>query len=150
MYRVATTESTWLILENGQFYNSSDFNSNTPFWVYENGLLVGSTHSADERSKKLPVLSCEFTVGEEVISMDDFLEEFRFVGDVPPLAVIMAAFMIQQRNTYAWWNATFNAFLRSGDPVSFGGGSKMFQTSSVVDLSGNRPPENLSQENRSE
>ena len=138
MYRVATVTPVWMITENGLFFNISDFTSCGRGWTYENNLLIPSGRGAEERGKKLPVLSCEFTVDGQTVSMDEFLEEFKFVGEVPPLAVIMAAYTIQSKQVYPWWNATFNAFLRSGDPVSFGGGSKMFITSVSEDLSGNR------------
>lgn len=136
VYRVATVAPIWKIAENGQFCNSAEFDICNGLWTYEDGVLIGPEWSG-ERSKKLPVLSCEFTIGDEIVSMDDFLDDFRFVGDTPPLAVIMGTFMIEKKALYPWWNATFNAFLKSGDPVSFGGDSKSFVTTPTLDVSGN-------------
>jgi hypothetical protein len=118
-------ENSWIINNAGQFVDTkffkTDGNSND-YWVYSNNSLSHQT-KLDQRMKRLPYLSCLVTTKEGVkLSLDDFLEETRCNdGDGLTLPVLMAAFSINQKKLHNWYDASFEAINRDGDPVSFKG-----------------------------
>jgi hypothetical protein len=126
VYRVCTTNPVWYILENGQFTNSSDMNifNKEICWSYD-GSIISRNNSSN--SKKLPFLSFEFTYENVIINMDDFIENTKYKGnDIPPLAVIMAAFCINKKVLYPWINGKFTVFSKMGDQIEFLGIAEKF------------------------
>lgn len=124
-YRLAVEESVWYINRDGVFVNSVQIASiGEDYWVYdENGVSKVGLESAVLKAG--PFLSCVFSVGDDTVSMDDFLEETKFVAGTP-FPVLMAAFTIYQKKLYNWAQADFTAYLRNGDEVKFKGNSPTF------------------------
>jgi hypothetical protein len=119
IYMALADDTTWFINSAGQFANANSFNAlqNTDMWKFD-GNLHGNGGGI---MKKFPLLSCEFTCGAAAFSMDNFIEEVRYSGELPPLAVIMAAYSIYSKQLYAWPGAKFVAFTRSGSQINFDG-----------------------------
>lgn len=140
IYQLATNEPTWVITANGVFFNNSLFadrchsgsssNSGSSNWIYSDNLLYSGLNNS--RAQKLPLLSCEFTVDGTTVSMDDFLEDLRYRGPVPSLAVLMAAYTIQSKTVHPWWRGEFTAFTKTGELVTFGGYVKEIPTSGAA------------------
>ena len=117
--RLVTSDNSWVISENGAFVSTSEFDlgDSENYWVYDNNSIVKM--NSNDIPKKMPFLSCEFKYDGLSVSMDDFLEETR-CSDLP-FPVLMAAFSIYSKKLYPWLNASFEAYLRSGDQVNFKG-----------------------------
>ena len=124
-YRLAVEESIWYINRDGLFVNSSHITSvGEDYWVYtENGVSKVGVESVVLKAS--PFLSCFFSIGDDTIYLDDFLEETKFVPGTP-FPVLMAAFTINQKKLYNWAQADFKAYLRNGDEVKFKGNSWSF------------------------
>ena len=120
VYRLAFTNATWYIMENGVFVNSADFSLawSEHIWVYKDNIIYYFGNG--DNYKKPPLLSCLFTYDDKSISMDDFLEEVRCPPHIP-LPVLMAAFTIHQQKLYPWLTSNFEAILRNGNQVNFAG-----------------------------
>jgi len=119
IYMALADDSTWFINSAGQFANANSFNAlhNTRMWKFD-----GNLHGyGGGIMKKLPLLSCEFSSDGTMTSMDNFIEDVRYSGELPPLAVIMAAFSIYSKQLYAWPTAKFAAITRAGAQVDFEG-----------------------------
>ena len=126
IYRLCTTNPSWYILESGQFANSSDFHifDTNSSWTYDGSVL---SYNGSFNTKKLPYLSFEFTIGNDIINMDDFIENTRYLGpSPPPLTVIMAAFCIKTKTIYPWSKGKFNVFSKMGDQIEFSGSEGKF------------------------
>jgi hypothetical protein len=136
VYQLVTNEPTWVIAPNGVFFNNSLFVDGCGShrnWTYSDNLLCGGCEQVSgERALKLPLLSCEFKVDGMTVSMDDFLEDMRYRGPVPSLAVLMAAFTIQSKTVHPWWRGEFTAFTKTGELVTFGGDVKEIPTTAVA------------------
>jgi hypothetical protein len=127
LHNVITSDNAWIITPAGAFFDSTTFaNATEGYWRYNNNLLING--DATGKPAKLPLLSCEFTYGEEKISMDEFLEEVRYIGPLPPLPVLMAAFTIHTKRVHPWGSANFVAFLRDGTDVNFPGTTSVVPT----------------------
>ena len=59
VYRVCSRKSSWYILDNGQFVDSSCFDTvkDESYWIYDGTILVKNPKL---NAKKLPYLSLEF------------------------------------------------------------------------------------------
>lgn len=115
--RLYNNDGAWLIADNGVFINSREFNScgSYPMWTYfDNSIFCESP------VKKLPFLSCVFRYNDVEVCMDDFLEKTKASLGVP-LPVLMAAFSISEKKLFHWHKATFEAYLRNGDTITFKG-----------------------------
>ena len=122
VYRLYTQEHVYYIADNGQFVDASfyDINNKSQFWFFDGKTLVNNRANAVD--KRLQYLSCEMRLDNTVVSMDDFFEQVRYAGAVPPpFAVVMAAFMITKKAVYAWSDARFKVFLRNGEEKEFTG-----------------------------
>ena len=125
LYRTAFTESTWMITPNGQYFDTSNFNSdaNGNLWIYKNNLLY---QDPGMKKQRIPFLSCEFTYNETAYSLDGFLEDLYYAAPVPPpLPVLMAAYTIHSRQVHPWWTANFTAFTKTGMQIQFSGDTKL-------------------------
>jgi hypothetical protein len=125
LYLITFLENSWIISNSGQFIDAKFFKTDddsNDYWVYADNMLVHQ-NKPEGRMKRIPYLSCIFTTKENSkVSLDDFLEDTR-CNDVDglTLAVIMAAFGINQKKIYNWYDATFEAINRDGDKVAFTG-----------------------------
>jgi len=119
IFRLITSDSSWVISENGSFVCTTDFSvgESGNYWIYTNNTICRM--DSNDIPKKMPFLSCEFTYDDLTVSMDDFLEETKSVEI--PFPVLMAAFTIYSKKLHPWLTASFEAFLRSGDQVNFKG-----------------------------
>ena len=125
VYRLAVEENTWFINRDGVFVNSQQIISvGEDYWVYtDSGVTKVGLESA--ALKPAPFLSCTFSIGDDTVSLDDFLEETKFTPGTP-FPVLMAAFTINQKKLYNWAQADFKAYLRNGDEVKFKGSCPNF------------------------
>ena len=119
IFRLITSDSSWVISENGSFVSTSEFSvgESGNYWIYANNTICKM--DGNDIPKKMPFLSCEFKYDDITVSMDDFLEETR-CGEIP-FPVLMAAFTIYSKKLLPWPTASFEAFLRNGDQVNFKG-----------------------------
>ena len=122
IFRLWSTEDSWLINDDGVFVNASRFgvSSDKTLWIYSENRLYKKENTT---LKKLPILSCVFSYDGNEVCIDDFLEDLRTEIGVP-LPVLMAAFTINQNRLYPWSTAAFEAYMRNGDSVKFNGDVK--------------------------
>jgi len=121
VFRLCTQKSTWYILDNGQFVDSSYFNihDKDKYWIYDGTTLI---KNSSLNSKKLPFLSFEFKYDNNTINMDEFIENTKFKDTIPPpLPVIMSAFSIFNKDLHPWPSASFTIFDKMGDKKEFNG-----------------------------
>lgn len=119
IYMALADDTTWFINSAGQFANANSFNATHTMGMWKFDGNLQSTGGGV--MKKFPLLSCEFTYGPDTYSMDNFIEEVRYNGELPPLAVIMACFSIFSKQLYNWPSAKFSAFTRTGGQIEFDG-----------------------------
>ena len=120
VYMVLTVKPEFVIGPSGQIIltNMISVADGTKIWHYMDDRLY---RFADSRNKKLHIISCEFTCGEDTVSLDDFLENTKFADGQLSFPVLMAAFTIYSKKLYPWENAKFAAFTNDGDSVEFVG-----------------------------
>lgn len=125
LYRTAVTEPTWMITQNGAYFDTANFNSEAGdgLWIYKNNLLY---MDLTVKKQRIPLLSCEFTYKETTYSLDGFLEDLYYSATAPPpLPVLMAAYTIHSREVRPWWTANFTAFTKTGAQIQFPGDTKL-------------------------
>jgi len=121
VYRVCSRKPTWYILDNGQFVDSSYFDTvkDVSYWIYDGAILVKNSKL---KAKKLPYLSLEFQYNNKIVNMDDFIESTKFQdSQSPPLPVLMSAFSINNKILHPWFNASFTTYNKMGDKSEFSG-----------------------------
>jgi len=120
VFRLISDEGVWIINSHGMFVHTSQISSagDDIWWIYKNNCV--SRFGWQKGLKGSLFLSCIFTIGDDTINMDNFLEETRCSPGVP-FPVLMAAFSIYEKKLYNWPDAEFTAYLRNGDEVKFNG-----------------------------
>jgi hypothetical protein len=122
VYTVLTATPNWFINPSGQFVDAAVFGlaNVADLWLYESGEL--KLGFVEGRPKKFPLLSCEMKYDDQVISLDSFLEDTKFISNTTPsLPVLMAAFQIYNKKVVPWWKAKFSGITRMGSEVAFDG-----------------------------
>jgi len=125
VYTILTSNKEWLINADGQFILKGTIGlASGPTWSFTDDVLRSS--ESETVLKKIPLLSCEFKQGSEDVSLDDFIENVRFTGELPPWPVVMAAYTIHSNKVYSWRSAKFSAFDRQGAQIEFTGAATSF------------------------
>ena len=118
IYLVLTVTPELIIGPSGQIFSTTMFDivDSSQMWHYKNNCLYRSSNSD---YKRINILSCEFMYNGQTVTMDDFLENTKFVTEGLTFPIFMAAFTIYSKKIYPWEDAEFSVFTRNGNSAQF-------------------------------